>query len=203
MSEVINNALNGVNIIQTILLGLALVYWMSVIIGIIDLDMFDFDFDLDICENFEGFEAVLAFLNLKDLPIMFVFSIIILNFWIISMLMLLLPIKQGGLLNVILLIPALILSFIITKIVTNPLKGLFKKANEEEKSQKELVVGQIITLLCDVKNGRLGQGKIKRDGASILVNVKSEDEKQEFQKNEEAFVVKKDDKSDIYYIIKF
>ena len=48
----------------------------------------------------------------------------------------------------------------------------------------------------------MGQGEIKREGASILINVKQYDNEETFEKGEEAYVTKKDDEKNIYYIIK-
>lgn len=208
MSELFNNALTGVNIIPTILLGFVLFYWLTVIIGVIDFDLFDIDvdidgdFDVDAGGDIGPFHAFLAFLNLADLPFMLVFSVIILVFWIIAMFMFLLPITPGGLINGLLLIPAFIVSSLIAKIITNPLKKIFKKVYQEELNQGEPIVGQIITLMCDLKDGRLGQGEIKREGASILINVKQYDENETFIKGEEAYVTKKNDEKNVYYIIK-
>lgn len=208
MSELFNNALTGVNIIPTILLGFVLFYWLTVIIGVIDFDLFDIDvdidgdFDVDAGGDIGPFHAFLAFLNLADLPFMLVFSVIILVFWIIAMFMFLLPITPGGLINGLLLIPAFIVSSLIAKIITNPLKKIFKKVYQEELNQGEPIVGQIITLMCDLKDGRLGQGEIKREGASILINVKQYDENETFIKGEEAYVTKKNDEKSVYYIIK-
>lgn len=212
MSELFNNALTGVNIIPTILLGFVLFYWITVIIGVIDFDLFDIDVDIDV--DIDGdfdvdagghigpFHAFLAFLNLADLPFMLVFSVIILVFWIIAMFMFLLPITPGGLINGLLLIPAFIVSVLIAKIITNPLKKVFKKVYEEEEYQEEPIVGQIVILTCELKEGRLGQGEIEREGASILINVKQYDNEETFEKGEEAYVIKKDDEKNIYYIIK-
>lgn len=206
MSELFNNALTGVNIIPTILLGFVLFYWITVIIGVIDFDLFDIDidgdFDVDAGGDIGPFHAFLAFLNLADLPFMLVFSVIILVFWIIAMFIFLLPITPGGLINGLLLIPAFIVSVLIAKIITNPLKKVFKRVYEEEVYQEEPIVGQIVILTCELKGGRLGQGEIKREGASILINVKQYDDEETFEKGEEAYVTKKDDKKNIYYIIK-
>ena len=133
---------------------------------------------------------------------MLVFSVIVLVFWILAMFMFLLPITPGGLTNGLLLIPAFIVSSLIAKIITNPLKKIFKKVYQEELNQGEPIVGQIITLMCDLKDGRLGQGEIKREGASILINVKQYDENETFIKGEEAYVTKKNDEKNVYYIIK-
>ncbi len=208
MSELFNNALTGVNIIPTILLGFVLFYWLTVIIGVIDFDLFDIDvdidgdFDVDAGGDIGPFHAFLAFLNLSELPFMLVFSVIVLVFWILAMFMFLLPITPGGLTNGLLLIPAFIVSSLIAKIITNPLKKIFKKVYQEELNQGEPIVGQIITLMCDLKDGRLGQGEIKREGASILINVKQYDENETFIKGEEAYVTKKNDEKNVYYIIK-
>lgn len=48
----------------------------------------------------------------------------------------------------------------------------------------------------------MGQGEIKREGASILINVRQYDNEETFEKGEEAYVIKKDDEKNIYYIIK-
>lgn len=204
MRELISNAFNGVNIIPTVLLGLVLLYWLVVIIGVIDIDLFDVDIDLDLeaIDGGEGLYAFLTFLNVKEIPFMIVLSIISIIFWIISMLMYLLPIKSGGLINGILLIPALILSILITKPITNATKGIFKKVHDEALSEEEAVIGQLITVISDIKDGRLGQGEIKREGASLRINIKSEFAEDIFIKNEEAYVTKKDEEKNIYYIVK-
>ncbi|MEO2508425.1 hypothetical protein ABHA01_11565 [Clostridium paraputrificum] len=200
MSELLDNAFRGVNIIPTFLLGFVLFYWLTVIIGVIDFDLFDFDIDGG--ADIGPFHAFLAFLNLSELPFMLVFSVIVLVFWILAMFMFLLPITPGGLTNGLLLIPAFIVSSLIAKIITNPLKKIFKKVYQEELNQGEPIVGQIVTLMCDLKDGRLGQGEIKREGASILINVKQYDENETFIKGEEAYVTKKNDEKNVYYIIK-
>ncbi len=64
------------------------------------------------------------------------------------------------------------------------------------------MIEQLCTLMCDVNNGRLGQAKIKRDGASIVINVKSEFDEESFDKDEVAFVSRQDTDKNIYYIVK-
>ncbi len=202
MTELLKNAVTGVNIIPTVLLGLVLLYWITVIIGALDFDFLDFDIDLDGVDNSGPFYAILAFLNVAELPFMLVFSILMLIFWIIAMFMYLLPIiVAGGLLNGVLLIPAMVISMAITKYVTNPLKGIFRYSNVQYNSGNG-VTEHLCTLMCDVNNGRLGQAKIKRDGASIVINVKSEFDEESFDKDEVAFVSRQDTNKNVYYIIK-
>lgn len=199
MPELLKNAFAGGNIIPTVLLILVVLYWIIVIIGVLDFDLFDFDLDLDAGDS--PFYVLLAFLKVGELPFMFVFSILILNFWIIAMLMYYLPITSGGVVNTILLIPAMILSMYITKYECLPLRFILKDSNREY-NRENVIITQLCTLLCDVNNGRLGQAEIKREVGDLVVNVKSEYEGVSFHKNEVALVVRKDIDKDIYYIVK-
>lgn len=199
MPELLRNAFEGGNIIPTILLILVVLYWIIVIIGILDFDFLDSDFDLDGGDG--PFYALLAFLKVGELPFMFVFSILILNFWIIAMLMRYLPITLGGVVNTILLIPAMILSLFITRLECLPLKFVFKNRSMEDNGENA-VIGQLCVLMCEVNNGRLGQAEIERDGASVIINVRSEYEGVSFHKDEVAFVIRKDTDKNMYYIIK-
>lgn len=177
-------------------------YWISVIVGTVDFDFLDFDLDLDGADQSGAFYAILAFLNVAELPFMLVFSIWMLNFWIVAMMMYYLPIVAGGLLHGVLLIPALVVSMFITKYETKPLKGLFKYSNMQDDRGNQ-VIKQLCVLMCDVNKGRLGQAEIKRDGAPIVINIKSEYDGDSFVKGEVAFVNRKDTNKNIYYIVKF
>lgn len=200
MTDIIKNAITGVNIIPTAMLGFALLYWLVVIVGAIDIDFFDLDLDLE-ADGSGAFYTILVFLNIDKLPLMLVISVISLNFWIISMLIYYLPIDIGGILNGLLLIPALIISLLITKVETSPLKGLFIRDKLQDDRFNE-IKGQLCILVCEVTEGRLGQATIKRDGASLLINVKSKYEEDTFSKDEEAYVSEKDNDKNIYYILK-
>ncbi len=203
MLEIFKSAITGVNIIPTVLLGLIILYWITVIIGAIDIDLFDIDLDLDIPEGeviTNPFHGFLAFLNVGDIPFMLVLSIFSLCLWTISMIIGVFPIVSEGFVNTILIIPNIIVSLFITKAVTHPLKGLFKGIMKDVESDIK-IEGQLCTLVCDVNYGRLGQAEIERLGSSILINVKVDDEEEALLKGDKAIVVKKvDDRS--YYIIK-
>lgn len=202
MSTLFYFAFTGVSLIPTILLIIILVYWITVILGAIDLDFLDFDLDLDLDgDGIDGFQGILAFLNLKDMPVMIVFSVLLLVFWVICMLFYFLPASWGGVIQGLLMIPALILSAFITKVVTNPLKGVFSISHGTAGSQDTIIIGQFVTMTCDMKDDRIGQAEVKRDGASLLINVKAEMKGETFQKREEVYVTRKDDR-DVYYVVK-
>ncbi|MGH4118757.1 hypothetical protein [Clostridium sp.] len=201
MPELLKNAFEGINIIPTVLLILIVLYWIIVIIGFLDFDFLDFDFDLEAGDTSGPLIALLGFLNASELPFMFIFSVLTLNFWIIAMLMYYLPITIGGVVNTVLLIPALMLSMVITKFVSFPLKVILKYSSMQDDRGSE-VIGQLCILKCNVKNGRLGQAELKRDGASVVINVRAEYNLESFNKEQVAFVVRKDIDKNVYYIVK-
>ena len=47
MLEIFQIATNGITLIPTIILGIALLYWVLVILGALDIDMFDFDVEVE------------------------------------------------------------------------------------------------------------------------------------------------------------
>lgn len=201
--ELIRNAVTGANLIPTTLLGLVLLYWMIVIMGLFDFSFLDFDFDFDL-EGAEGSDilsGIFVFLNVAELPLMLFLSILILNFWILSMLMYYLPIASGGLINGLLLIPAFILSMFLTKYETTPLKGIFKASNSQDDRAKK-ILHELCTLRGAIENGRLGQAELMIDGPSIVINVKPETEGETFNKGEVAFIWSKDSEKNVYYIRK-
>lgn len=202
MFELLETAFSGVNIIPTTLLGLVLLYWLTVIIGIIDFNFIEIDLDTSGTELDIGpFHGILAFLNVANLPFMLVFSIFTLNFWTLSMLTHLLPFKSGGPVSLILFIPELFISLFLTKIITIPLKNIFK-FDYNEKGRENEVTGKLCRLMGDLMPGRLGQAEVERDSGSLIINVKIV-EGDGLQKGSKALVIKKDEEKDFYVIKKF
>jgi|LSQX01.3.fsa_nt_gb hypothetical protein len=203
MFELLKTSVTGVNLIPTVLLGLAVLYWLTVIIGALDIDLFDIDIDIDADVDLSAgpFHGILIFFNVGDLPVMFVFSVLILVFWVLSMLVYLLPIETGGVVSAILLVPNFVLSAFITKIITNPLKGLFK-GSYKNSSEAYKVEGKVCTLLCSLSYGGLGQAEIVTKGAPIIINVK-QGEDEELQKGDKVLVISKDAEKNFYIVKKF
>ncbi len=112
-----------------------------------------------------------------------------------------LPIRAGGVISGILLIPALIGSVVITKAILFPLKKIFLKKKSKNDIDKK-VLSRRCKLKCDLEYGRLGQAVIKQKGAAIVINATPEFEDESFKKNESAFVFRKDEAKNMYYIAK-
>lgn len=200
-TELFKFAFTGVNNIPTVILILMQGYWLIAITGFFDLDFLDFDIELDGAEAVGPLGAIALFINIGQVPVALVFTLVVLNFWILMMMTYFLPIAAGGLISGILLLPALFASVYITKKEIVPLKKIFP-----EKQSKHDIEHKVLTrrckLLCSLKHGILGQASVEKEGASIVINVKTLFENEEFEKGEVAFVFKKDKEMDVYYIAK-
>ena len=196
--ELLRYAFNGANIIPTILLILVLLYWIVAIIGVLDLEFLDFD--LEGVDGAGPFFSLSLFLNIGKVPFGLVISLLVINFWMLSMLVYLVPIEVHGPLSLLVLVVPLIVAFFVTKLELIPLRMFFKNANMDSEKESQ-VLGASCQLMCDLKDGRLGQARIKRNGASIVINVKTEVE-ESFEKGELALVSSKDQEKNIYYIRK-
>lgn len=124
-TELLRYAFTGINIIPTSLFLVTQLYWLIAITGFFDLDFLDFD--LEGAESVGPLGALAVFINIGQVPIALVCSMLVLNFWILSMLLYFLPIHPGGWINGLLLIPAFYLGLIITKYEIQPLKKIFQK----------------------------------------------------------------------------
>lgn len=201
ITELLRFAFSGVNIIPTMMLILIQCYWLVASIGFLDLDFLDFDVDIEGAESSGLFNALAVFINFGEVPITLVFTFIALDFWILTMLMYYLPIKDGGLISGILLAPSFVLSLYITRFQVRPLKDKYL----ERTSHNDIghrVLDKRCRLKSDLEYGRLGQAEIRKDGVHIVINVHAQFEDESFQKDEFAFVFRKDEEKDVYYISK-
>lgn len=197
--ELLRYAFNGVNIIPTLLLILVFLYWFVAILGALDLEFLDID--LEGVDGAGPFYSLSVLLNIGRVPFGLVISLLVINFWMLSMLVYLIPIEVEGPISILVLVPPLIASFFVTKVELIPLRVIFKGANlPSEKETK--VMGEYCEMMCDLEGDRLGQARIRRDGAALVINVKVEVEGQSFEKNEVVMVSSKDKEKNIYYIRK-
>lgn len=171
------------NIIPTILLVFVLVYWISVIIGVLDLDFLDFDLSvdsdagvpqkIDIAHDGSGgitwLNSVLAFFNLGKVPLMIYLSFLAFPMWAFSVYTNDLIGNTSFILGLIILIPVLFVSLMIAKYAVSPFIVLFGKLDKE--TETEELLGRIVTAVTNVKPQGVGQAKIETAGAPIIINV--------------------------------
>ena len=93
MAELYEAAFSGVNVVYSTMLMLICIYWLVVILGVIDFDTLDVDLDVDADADIdgdfgggttEGGFSWLAYFNVAEVPIMFYMTIVTLVMWVVS-----------------------------------------------------------------------------------------------------------------------
>jgi hypothetical protein len=207
MQELLDASIQGANIIPTAILIFILIYWLIVIIGLIDLDFFDFDLDLDV--DLDGPEvdahvsvgwlnSVLAFFNLGQIPFMIFLSFLMLPMWIISVQLNHLIGNTGFLLGLVFLIPNLFVSLFIAKFLTMPFVKLFSKMGEDGETTTTMI-GKICKVVLPLNSDSVGQVEVNVDGSNYRISAKTHEDNV-MQKGEEGLVIEYHENGK-YYVV--
>lgn len=176
MKELFYFAIEGANVIPTLLLITIVLYWCTVLIGAAEMDIFDLDLDTDSGADghpeggMEWLNRLLRFFNLGRIPLMIFLTFLILPLWLFCILV-------NDMLGFHSLLPGLLtlglgfwLCMFVAKVLTMPFVALFAKMEEEKNFS---VVGKICTLQSNVNDARIGQAVVeqKGKGAPMMLTV--------------------------------
>lgn len=218
MQEVLHFAFSGAMLPLTILLLVVVGYWLLVILGVLDIDLFDVDLDVDADVDIDvelevdvdadvdadvaggglgGMQRVLAFLNLGIVPFMVVFSLFLLCLWLGAMLGLRFLGNATLGYQIGLWTGIVVLSLLVTKILTMPLRAIFLRLNAEESVQ---IIGKECYVRAGASHERLGQAEVTTGGAPLLLNVKTIDVGDVVRSGDHALVIAKSEDGSYYLI---
>ncbi len=203
MIEFFHASISLVNLPFTVLLVLIVLYWLSVIIGALDIELFDLDLSQDMDMDHSGgfVHSFLSLLNIGEVPVMVVISVMILVGWCFSMLSnYYLNSGMSLLIGAGLLVPNFIVSLVMAGLVTRPLRALFSTLDQEDTHQKILNrVGKVTTSQVTPTFGQL---EIETRGAPILVNVRTTEDTV-LKKGDKAIIYDEDKDKGIYFVEKY
>lgn len=210
MVEFITAAFAPVNVAFTVLLLLMGLYWITVILGVLDVNLFDIDLpdsgldadaDADIDAGGAGlFRSVLLFFYVGEVPTMILVSILILSLWTFSMLGNYYLNPGGSMLVAIpIFLGNLVASAFVMKLFAMPLRRVYTMLNKDYNAPADVIgrIGRVTT--TQVTKDKMGQAEMSTKGAPIILNVLSQDD-HEFARGEEAVVVSKDNERGTYLI---
>ncbi|QCK16848.1 OB-fold-containig protein [Mangrovivirga cuniculi] len=177
MNEVLAASVSPANIIITALAIFVVVYWITVIIGLLDMDLFDIDVDLDADAEIDGASVmwlnnVLAFFNLGQVPVMIFFTFLIIPSWTISMIINDLIGNSSIILGIPVLLGSLILGLFIAKFMTMPFVKIFGKLNSSGDAG-DVLIGKVCTITIPASKIKTGQAKVSTKGAPHILNVRT------------------------------
>ncbi len=218
MTEFVTAAFAMPNVLFTALLLVCGLYWIMVILGVLDVDMFhidlgdggfdpgvDMDADVDVGPDFHGFEpgivhSILHFFYLGEVPTMLLVSIMVLSLWTFSMLGNHYLNAEGSVaMTMAILVGDFAVSTLVLRFVALPLRKLYILLNKDYNAPGDVVGKTCKVVTTHVTREKMGQVEVPTKGAPILLNVLARDARV-FEKGEEAVVVEKDGDKGIYLI---
>ncbi|MDB6151213.1 MAG: hypothetical protein JWQ44_2661 [Chthoniobacter sp.] len=198
MLEVFSEAIWPVNLPFTVLLGLVMIYWLLVALGALD-DHDAADAEGDFASDGGWLSGVFHFINLGEAPLMVVMSILSLCLWTGSMIANHYFTDHRAVLALAYLLPNLLLSIVVTRYLTLPLKPIFQLLGGSEAEPIPLV-GQPCRITTSTANETFGQAEIETKGAPLLINVRTTDGAA-LPRGAAAVVFREDTERGIYFVV--
>ncbi len=201
MLEVFSEAIALVNLPFTVLLGLVMFYWLLVALGALDTE-----FGADAHGDFEGHgdagewsSGVVHFINLGEVPLMVVLSILSLCLWTGSLIANYYFTDHRALLALAFLLPNLMVSAVVTRYLSLPLRPLFRMLREAEGDALPLV-GRPCRITTSTANPTFGQAEVQTDGAPLLIDVRTLDGVS-LPRGASAVIFREDTERGIYFVV--
>jgi hypothetical protein len=183
MTELLQAAVSPPNLVPTGLLVFVLLYWLTVLLGLLDMKTVDLSIDdhghlhYDSSPGHESMgtgwlSGALAFFNLGRIPLMIFLSFVFLPLWVGSILLNYYTNNSSLLLGLAFFPPLFVGSLFVAKFLTLPFVKLFT-ALEKDHDAGGVVIGKVCTVLLPATADRLGQAAVRIDGAPLMLNVRS------------------------------
>lgn len=207
MHEVFIEAMRPVNLPLTVLLAVVVGYWLLVAFGMFTLDLEgdahvgghsgDAHHDGDVDAGW--FSHLLHFVNIGEVPVTIVGSVLVLCLWLGSMIAN--HFWTGGslLLGLAALVPNLLVSAVLTRFLTLPFKPLLR-AMSREGDEHLAVVGRSCEITTSEANAQFGQARIETKGAPLLINVRVRNAAP-LPRGATCLVVEEDKPRGIYFVV--
>jgi hypothetical protein len=217
MTELLELAFSPINVIFTVLLISIVLYWITVILGIFDAELFnidlpdpglEFDMDADVDLDAETdvdldtgvIWGVANWFYVGEVPVMVLASIFILSLWTGAMLGNYYLNPEGTWGRAVLVFSVnWVLGLLVVKIVGAPLRPLYALMNRDYNAAPKVMGNRCRVITTKVAAAHLGQAEVTTKGAPLVLNVKAQ-EGHEFKKDDTAVIVARDKESGVYTI---
>ena len=199
-----------VNLVLSVLLCVTGLYWLVVILGAVGIDSLDLDFDagdadVDGDVGAHGFAGdFLEFLNVGKVPILILWSVLLLPMWALGVLTW--PWVGAWTLPLQLLafVPILLVSLLVMKAVTMPIAHAMEKMEAASAAEANVkLLGSRCVVSSLTVDTRSGQVEVATAGAPLKLHARTRDESVVLQKGQEAVLVAEDEDARIYYVAAF
>jgi len=203
-AELYHASTQGMNLPATLLLLLVVLYWFTVMFGVLDLSSLDVDLDASGPEGGmegaepSGFDALLEYFNIRQVPVSIVVSFFALSFWMVGVFANhALHDTRSGLLGLAVFILNVPFSAHVAKWVTRPMVPIFRAMRKDAESVRDLC-GERVFVTSSTADAKFGIAEIRCEGAPITLNVRTEGDV--LPKGTEAVILQHDPEKDTYLI---
>ncbi|QYJ69162.1 OB-fold-containig protein [Flavobacterium litorale] len=210
MEELIEISFSPVNAFFTIMSIVMVFYWVLVIIAGLDPDLFSVEFDaadvdgeygVDAHSGSSSFMKILEYFSFDELPMMFIITIVFFSMWFLGVNITYYLGIESSLLGFLLLIPNLIVSLFIVKLIAKPLGRLYKVVNHKGEPEIDFL-GRRCNVLTAVAPNKTGMVELTVNGDPIKLYARSHtDEK--IMAGQQAVIIKESEDKRYYLIEKF
>lgn len=214
MAELMSLSVAWVNLPFTVGLGVVVLYWISMILGVVHDSHSDVDGDgLDHAHDVDGHDhdvddtgmgaagILLRFLHADEVPLTAVLSVLAACMWAASVLgnWYLNPTLALGT-SLLLLVPEFFAAAVATRIILIPAAPLLRKMHVGV-ARKAVLVGQVAKVKSEDVTEKTGQAELMMKGVSLLLNVRTAPGAR-LSKGDEALIVAHDEARGIYEVTK-
>lgn len=176
MQEFIDACLSGPTLPATILLIVACLYWVFVLIGALDLSLFDFDVDVDVDAGGHSISEIglisLRFLNVGRLPLMIWMSVFAFVFWTASYMIDGTRHYAGATEITLAVLRNVGLALVATKLLTQPLRDKF---DVQEPNPAADLIGRTCVITTSEVTPGFGWARIETGAAPLDLSVRAAD----------------------------
>lgn len=219
MNELFNIFFSGVNFIPTTLFVLVLFYWAIVLVGALGTDFLDFDVEIDMdtdididldaevevegnsASNLFALNKVLSFFNLGKIPFMVFLTFLAIPMWVLAIMSNHILGNTSIIISLILLIPILIVSLFIAKILTIPFVKLF--AILEKESDEDDIIGAIGEVRLSANSDKKGQADVMVGESFFTVFIKTHESASTVKKGDKILVLDHIKEGDYFLVEKY
>lgn len=203
--EFLHIAFTPVNTVLSVLLILAVIYWVFTIITGLDIDVgIDADFDAEtpdgnvhVPEDPSAWIQFLKFLNLDIVPVTYFLTISLFFRWLTSFYIEVF-ISPNFWMAVLMVVPAFLISILVTKIILKPLNPFFREINHKGEKAYDFLgrEGRMKSTIHDEKIGIL-EVFIGSDPMTLMVKSKSGEK---IEHGTTVIIVDEDPQKKFYYV---
>jgi len=195
MHDFIELAFSKVNFVATIFAILFAIYWVVTIFTGLDLHASDahihVDKDIHIDKHFDvnkdahhphagkptgdGWDGILKFFHIGELPILFIFSFVSIFMWLLIINASAYLGWENKWIGFVLYPPAFIVAMLLTKVAVTPFLRLYRVFNHKGEESIDFI-GKVGAVTSVVRPDKIGQIEIKHNGDVIRVYARSIDQ---------------------------